>query len=152
MKGGDNTCVAIMVFPTKSRFYILALGIFIGPVASGKLEGLQNRQANLLLADTCGAAVAGPTHTATRFPIVQRVFPQFNAFPFRPCSFCERRRYLKRVRQRLCIFSNMVSEIQQVVAEYVQRVLNIPFVPPFSYERGLLRDDGGPNRLFFTFL
>ena len=42
----------------------------------------------------------------------------------------------------------MVSEIQQVIAEFVQRGLNIPFVPPFSYERGLLRDDGGPNRFF----
>ena len=46
----------------------------------------------------------------------------------------------------------MVPQIKQVVAEYVQHVLNIPFVPPFSYKRGLLRDDSGPNRLFFTFL
>ena len=59
---------------------------------------------------------------------------------------------IQHVSQRLYIFSNMVSQIQQVVAEYVQRVLNIPFVPPFSYERGLLCDDGGPNILFFTFL
>ena len=45
-----------------------------------------------------------------------------------------------------------MSEIQQIVPEYVQRVQDIPNVPSLSYGRGLLRDDGGPNRLFFTFL
>jgi hypothetical protein len=34
----------------------------------------------------------------------------------------------------------------------VQRVQEISFVPRFSYGRGLLRDDDGPNRVFFTFL
>jgi hypothetical protein len=52
----------------------------------------------------------------------------------------------------LCIFSSMLSKIQQVVAKYVERVHEKPYVPPFSYGRGLLRDDGGPNRLFFTYL
>jgi len=46
----------------------------------------------------------------------------------------------------------MVSHILEVVRECVQRVQELPFVPRFSYERGLLRDDGGPNRLFFTYI
>ena len=45
-----------------------------------------------------------------------------------------------------------MSQLQQVVAKYVQHVKEISFVPVFSYGRGLLRDDGGPNRFFFTFI
>jgi len=45
-----------------------------------------------------------------------------------------------------------VSHILEVVREYVERLQGLPFVPRFSYGRGLFRDDGGPNRLFFTYL
>jgi len=46
----------------------------------------------------------------------------------------------------------MVSELVQVGGEYVQQLQGMSFVPPFSFGRGLYRDDGGPNRLFFTYL
>ena len=49
-------------------------------------------------------------------------------------------------------FHRIVSELQQVVGEYVKQLLGMYFVPPFSFGRGLYRDDGGPNRLFFTYL
>jgi hypothetical protein len=45
----------------------------------------------------------------------------------------------------------MVSEILQVVGQNVQQLHGMLFVPPFSFGRGLYRDDGGPNRLFFTY-
>jgi hypothetical protein len=46
----------------------------------------------------------------------------------------------------------MVSQMQEVVVKYMERVQQKSYVPRFSYGRGLLRDDGGPNRLFFTYL
>jgi hypothetical protein len=46
----------------------------------------------------------------------------------------------------------MVSEVLKVVGEYVQQLQGMSFVPPFSFERGLYRDDGGTNKLFFTYL
>jgi len=49
-------------------------------------------------------------------------------------------------------FHEMVSEILEVVGEYVKQLQGMSYVPPFSFERGLYRDDGGPNRLFFTYL
>jgi hypothetical protein len=42
--------------------------------------------------------------------------------------------------------------MQEVVVKYMQRVLQKSNVPRFSYGRGLLRGDGGPNILFFTYL
>jgi hypothetical protein len=80
-----------------------------------------------------------------RFPTVQRGYPYYNS-SFRQGFFmcvCHLHRFS---------IANVVSEIQQIVPEYVQCVQDIPFVPSFSYGRGLLRDDGGLNRLFFTFL
>jgi hypothetical protein len=46
----------------------------------------------------------------------------------------------------------MVSEMKEVVEKYIQRVQQKTNVPRYSYGRGLLRDDGGPNRLIFTYL
>jgi len=46
----------------------------------------------------------------------------------------------------------MWSEMQQVVSTYIQFLQAKSYVPPFSCGHGLLRDDGGPNRLFFTYL
>jgi hypothetical protein len=46
----------------------------------------------------------------------------------------------------------MVSQMQEVVVIYMERVQQKTYVPRFSYGHGLLRDDGGPNRLFFTYL
>jgi hypothetical protein len=46
----------------------------------------------------------------------------------------------------------MLSQMQQVVAKYVERLQEKSYVPWFSYESGLLRDDVGPNRLFFRYL
>ena len=39
----------------------------------------------------------------------------------------------------------MVSQMQQVVVKYMERVQQKSYVPRFSNGRGLLRDDGGPN-------
>jgi hypothetical protein len=46
----------------------------------------------------------------------------------------------------------MVSQTQEVVVKYMEPVQQKRYVPRFSYGRGLLRDDGVPNRLFFTYL
>jgi hypothetical protein len=46
----------------------------------------------------------------------------------------------------------MVSQMQAVVVKCMERVQQKTYVPRFSYGRGLLRDDSGPNRLFFTYL
>jgi hypothetical protein len=46
----------------------------------------------------------------------------------------------------------MVSEMQDVVVKYMERVQQKTNVPRFSYGRGMLRDDGGPKRLFSTYL
>ena len=106
---------------------------------NSKPDGLQNRHANLLLADTCGAVVAGPTHPATLFPILQCVFPQFNT-------------YLSLSAGGTCSVFYSVCAFFLTWCQKYKRWLQNMFVPPFSYERGWLRDDGGLNRLFFTFL
>ena len=46
----------------------------------------------------------------------------------------------------------MVSQLQQVVIQYIERLQLKSYVPRFSYGRGLTRDDGGPNTLFFAYL
>ena len=57
------------------------------------------------------------------------------------------------VKSSVCVFlAIMWSEMHQVVSKYVQLLQAKSYVPPFSYGRGLLRDDGGPNRLFFMYL
>ena len=43
-------------------------------------------------------------------------------------------------------------KMQEVVVQYMQRIQQKSDVPRFSYGRRLLWDDGGPNRLFFTYL
>ena len=81
------------------------------------------------------------------------LYPQCNA------SFC-RLVFLCVAAFKACVcipsvcnsFNSMVSEILKVVGEYVQRLQGMSYVPPFSFQRGLYRDDGGPNRLFFTYL
>jgi hypothetical protein len=55
----------------------------------------------------------------------------------------------------LCVFAEllkMVSQMQEVVVKYMERVQQKTYVPRFSYGRGLLRDDSCANRLFFTYL
>ena len=46
----------------------------------------------------------------------------------------------------------MVSQLQQVAIQYIERLQLKSYVPRFSYGRGLTGDDGGPNRLFFVYL
>jgi len=46
----------------------------------------------------------------------------------------------------------MVAHILQVVTEYKERLRRMPYVPRFSYGRGMLRDDGAPNRFFINYL
>jgi hypothetical protein len=46
----------------------------------------------------------------------------------------------------------MAAHILQVVTEYEERLQRLPYVPKFSYERGLVCDDCAPNRLFFNYL
>jgi hypothetical protein len=46
----------------------------------------------------------------------------------------------------------MVAHISQLFMEYEERLRRMQHVPGFSYGRQLLRDDGGPNRFFLTYL
>jgi transposase-like protein len=46
----------------------------------------------------------------------------------------------------------MVEKIKEVVKEYEQRLRGMPCVPKLSYGRPMLREDGGPNRMFFSYL
>ena len=46
----------------------------------------------------------------------------------------------------------MVQRITEVVAEYEDRLRMMQSLPRFSYGRGMLRKDGAPNRIFFTYL
>jgi hypothetical protein len=41
--------------------------------------------------------------------------------------------------------------MKKVVAEYVERLRRMQFVPKFSYGRGMLRQDGAPDRIFLTY-
>jgi len=98
----------------------------------------------------------GCTHDATLIPAVQRFscFPcTHNATLFlllaRQNSFVLCALVIKQVSVFVTI---MWCEIQQVVAKYVGLMQLKSYVQPFSYGRGLLRDDGGPNRLFFKYL
>ena len=86
------------------------------------------------LTDTCGAAVAD-----------YWLYPQCSAASCPQVFFCVR---WKRVLQRVCTFTACLK----VVGEYVKQLQGMSFVPPFSFERGLYRDNGSPNRLFFTYL
>jgi hypothetical protein len=42
--------------------------------------------------------------------------------------------------------------MKEVVRQYEEHLQRMQHVPRFSYRQGLLRDDGGPNSLFLTFL
>jgi hypothetical protein len=44
----------------------------------------------------------------------------------------------------------MASQIEEVVVKYIKRIQQKQNLPRVSYGRGLLRVDGGPNRLFFA--
>ena len=46
----------------------------------------------------------------------------------------------------------MVQRLQEVVAEYDDRMRKMDLVPRFSYDRGLMRKDGAPNIMFLIFL
>jgi len=46
----------------------------------------------------------------------------------------------------------MVLKICEVVADYEKRLQEMPFVLRSSYRRPMLREDGGPNRDFLTYL
>ena len=46
----------------------------------------------------------------------------------------------------------MVEKLCEVVSEYEKRLQAMPFVPRASYGRRMLREDGGPNRDFLTYL
>jgi hypothetical protein len=47
----------------------------------------------------------------------------------------------------------MVQHLLQIVAEYKERMRAImPFIYEGSYDRQFMREDGGPNKEFLTFL
>ena len=95
------------------------------------------------------------THNATFIPTVQR-FPCYLYTHNATLFLLHERQYsfvCVGMKASVCAFCrSMCSEIQQVVEKYLELVQAKSYVPPFSYGRGLLRDDGGPNRLFFTYL
>jgi len=45
-----------------------------------------------------------------------------------------------------------VEKLCEVVSEYEKRLQKMPFVPRSSYGRRMLREGGGPNRDFLTYL
>ena len=46
----------------------------------------------------------------------------------------------------------MVSRICELFTEYAERLRRMQHVPGFSYQRGFVREDGGPNKFFLTYL
>jgi len=114
----------------------------------GRTAGFRGNFATYRYVWRCGRelrtipTVQRSTHSAT-------LYPQCNAsscplvFLLCPC--------VESVCVSIC-FHKMVSEILKVVGEYVQQLQGMSYVPPFFFQRGLYRDDGGPNRLFFTYL
>jgi hypothetical protein len=46
----------------------------------------------------------------------------------------------------------MVTQIIDVIRKYEERVWSMENVPKCSYDRRMLRSDGGPNRSFFFYL
>ena len=58
--------------------------------------------------------------------------------------------------ESVCVLAELLQvwchRCQEVVVKYMELLQQKSYVPRFSYGSGLLRDDGGPNRLFFTYL
>jgi hypothetical protein len=46
----------------------------------------------------------------------------------------------------------MVTQMQDVIGKYEERVRSMGNVPWCSYDRRMLQADGGPNRSFFFYL
>jgi hypothetical protein len=46
----------------------------------------------------------------------------------------------------------MVEHIQQIISEYQQRIVEMPYVPKRSYGHAALGINGGVNMVFLTFL
>jgi hypothetical protein len=46
----------------------------------------------------------------------------------------------------------MVQRLLYIVSKYEKRMRGMPFVPPSSYGRRMLREDGAPNKIFLTIL
>jgi hypothetical protein len=46
----------------------------------------------------------------------------------------------------------MLQKISEVLVEYEKRLQGMPFVPRSSYGRAMLREDGGPNKIFLAYL
>jgi len=46
----------------------------------------------------------------------------------------------------------MVGKLTEIVDEYKKRLQEMAFIPRASYRRQMLRQDGGPNREFLTYL
>jgi len=67
---------------------------------------------------------------------------------------------LKRWREQLrlgelqcCVLSvKMVGKFYEIVDNYEKRLKEMPFIPRGSFRRRMLRQDGGPNRDFLTYL
>jgi len=46
----------------------------------------------------------------------------------------------------------MMAKLLQIVDDYDRRLQEMPFVPRASYGRRMIREDGGLNRDFLTYL
>jgi len=46
----------------------------------------------------------------------------------------------------------MLGKLTEIVDEYEKRLQEMPFIPRASYRRRMLRQDGGQNRDFLTYL
>jgi hypothetical protein len=121
------------------------------------------------LADTCGAVVVEQYYSRFHFynwntfsvhPPIRGFLTHstthrssgYNGFPAScPRQYSFVRRCILAFLCAYTLFDRMVSELLQVVGRYVHELQGMSFVTPFSFWRGLYRDDGGPNRLFFTY-
>jgi len=45
----------------------------------------------------------------------------------------------------------MVQTVCEIVKDYDKLLEEMPFMPSSSYGRGMLRKDGGPNKIFLTY-
>jgi len=50
------------------------------------------------------------------------------------------------------VLLEMVGKIQEIFQDYEKRLQEMPFIPRGSYGRRMVRQDGGPNRDFITYL
>ena len=114
---------------------------------------MPNRGPGQPLTNMCGAAFAASSFQFTHFVhFLLRVFPASLPIVHRTFLPGLNRQFSHWAKLRACAsLKKMVENICKVVAEYEKRMQGMPFFPKSSYGRPMLREDGGPNKIFLTF-